>query len=651
MRNEPVGLRRALSFACLVVLAAAAPVGQTSQQTPTFRAEGRVIEVDAHVTDAKGVFVRGLTREDFEIFEDDQAQEISAFTMVDVPVESAPEGRDKPSVPVVDPDVTTNATDGRIYVMLLDSPGTAVGATAYVQRETMFVFTQRVARRFVDEALGPNDLMAVIHVQDARSDAQTFTSNKSLLRASIDRLKPDMGDAMACDPGRIRNSYEMIQAVSERLGDLTGRRKAILWVNGRVPFDPADPSECGLPAAAAGSLTFMYRDAMRAATRNNVAIYPIDSVGLTADPTGRGASSGRQLKGYAALRGIADDTGGEAIVNTNNFSPGFERIVRRHSAYYLLGYRPTQDHRDGKFHPITVRVHQSGLSVRARKGYYAPQLSVPLEAGPLRDVSAAAAEALARSLPSRGLELQMFLAPFKGAGKDASVLVGAEVRGLARVNAAEPRVEISYLVIDAQGKTRVTPPAFVSLPLADRNDADNAALRYVDRLVLPRGRHELRMAVHQPGGNTGSIVAHVEIPDFTKSPLAMSGVVLLASKASLGPLLLGDPLLNGTPVARSTTRRRFTHGEAVTALVEVYSEARTQPEGFGMKMTITSATAPGAKVTSEPPTPTAAEPGRITYMVPVPLAGLPPGDYVLTLEARTAGASARRRVPLIVVKD
>jgi len=70
-----------------------APAGRP--QLPTFRAEGRAIEVDVYVTDTQGRFVRGLTRDDFELLEDDQPQDISAFTMVDVPVEQ-PSSKGKP---------------------------------------------------------------------------------------------------------------------------------------------------------------------------------------------------------------------------------------------------------------------------------------------------------------------------------------------------------------------------------------------------------------------------------------------------------------------------------------------------------------------------------------------------------------------------
>src|SRR5262245_55442487 len=90
--------RRLLVVTVCSLLAPAAPYGQSSAgqsptaspQLPTFRAEGRAIEVDVYVTDTQGRFVRGLTRDDFELLEDGEPQEVSAFTMVDVPVDKPP---------------------------------------------------------------------------------------------------------------------------------------------------------------------------------------------------------------------------------------------------------------------------------------------------------------------------------------------------------------------------------------------------------------------------------------------------------------------------------------------------------------------------------------------------------------------------------
>ena len=71
------------------------------------------------------------------------------------------------------------------------------------------------------------------------------------------------------------------------------------------------------------------------------------------------------------LRMLSDQTGGLSLVNSNDFNKGFERIVRDNSSYYVLGYYPTNDRRDGRFRTITVRVKRPGLTVRARRGYTA----------------------------------------------------------------------------------------------------------------------------------------------------------------------------------------------------------------------------------------------------------------------------------------
>jgi VWFA-related protein len=528
----------------------------------------------------------------------------------------------------------------------------------------MSQLTRRVATRFVDEALGPNDMMAVIHVQDWRSDAQSLTTNKLLLRTSIDRLKPDSDVGTSpplpyCNPQRLRTSYEVIETIAERLGNMTGRRRAILWVNGRVPLDPGDPDECGLlstdastdglSGAQVSSLVFMQRDAMRAATRNNVAIYPIDPIGLTADPNAPGRPASRDMKRLAALRGIAADTGGEAVINTNNFSPAFERIVRANSSYYLLAYRPVVDHRDGKLHTITVRVRRPNLSVRARKGYIAPGSDPPIEAKLLPGVSASGAAALVKAVPDNGLDLRMFLTPFKGVGGNGSVVLGAELRGLSAEAGAQRRVEISYLSIDPQGATRVAPPKMLNVKFAPGAEPLTAgtAVEYIDRLALPPGRHEVRVAISQPGGATGSIVAHVEVPAFTREPLTMSGIVL-SSGATARASVQGDTVLSEALGAEPTTARSFTRRTTLTAYAEAYTAASTPASEVTMTATLT--TGKSAKVRGETVTQVTDDPGRTGFAVQVPLADLMPGGYVLTLEAKTGKRTDTRQIGFVVTE-
>src|SRR5690349_17331283 len=94
---------------------------QPPQQPPiTFRAEINYIEVDARVLDQQGKFVTGLKPEDFQVFEDGKPQKVSAFSLVNIPLERAarPLFASKP----IEPDVRNNmqAADGRIYVIMLD---------------------------------------------------------------------------------------------------------------------------------------------------------------------------------------------------------------------------------------------------------------------------------------------------------------------------------------------------------------------------------------------------------------------------------------------------------------------------------------------------------------------------------------------------
>ena len=100
-------------------------------------------------------------------------------------------------------------------------------------------------------------------------------------------------------------------------------------------------------------------------------------------------------------------------------------MIEENSSYYLLGYYPSVDRKDGKFRAVDVRVKRPGLQVRYRKGYTAPR-----SATANRATSAAAGKApielraaIESPIPIPGVPMRVFAAPFIGPSKKGSVAI------------------------------------------------------------------------------------------------------------------------------------------------------------------------------------------------------------------------------------
>jgi len=530
----------------------------------------------------------------------------------------------------VESDITTNANEGRTYVILI---------SLYDGQEPLR--TRRMARRFIEETLGSNDEVAVIHVLDNMSKAQGFTSSRSLILAAIDRSdSANIGEHI----DQIVLSFRVLEEVSERLGLVNGRRKAVIWFNAPSFFVPDDRIGGVDPRGA--SRWFAMRDALRAATRNNVAIYPI---GLGMQTTDLGLDG---LKAMGAVRALAEDTGGEAIINTNNVSPGFQRVVRDNSTYYLLGYVPVVEHRDGKFHTLTVRVkNRPELTVRARSGYYAPEPDAKAKPHPpvVEGLSVETADAVRMPSSMGDLGIDLFAAPFKGDGLSGSVLLGAQLRGTDLVLGGNERIEIAYQAMTTEGA--ITSGAFKVFTLdyrpESRADIVRIGLNVMNRIELPKGRHQVRFAVHQPNGKTGSVVADVEIPDYN-APLTLSGVVIGSQQTVSHRSLQGDDRLKAILSSDPTALRRFARRDVITAYVEVYTDPR-RPEPATVFAVVTPAKGGRSRPAEMMAVP--GESGRTGYVMRMRLADLSPGDHVLNVRASTARATGARQVPLTVSSD
>ena len=604
-------------------LASQSPPSPAQTPPPTFRGSVRVIELDAIVRDRDDSFVPGLTKDDFVVLENGRPQEIASVSMLNLPIDR----RGRPAetdVPAAAPAAGGPEDIGRVYVMILNSSHEHV---------------RRIAHEFVDGFLGPTDLMSVMHGN--RAGTQGLTNQKELLRAAIERYSGSSGSGIA-----------LIKEVSINLNALRGRRKAILYIGEEGGIARGENSIF----EGAVARQRQYDDAVRTAIRNNVRIYPIDPRGFLVriplvyregGPAGTGLGEGMNA------RILASETGGTAIVNTSNFSGGFNRIVRDNSAYYVIAFYSSAEP-DGRFHPVTLQVKRPDLSIRAKGGYRATTPDVKGRSVRLpSNLSAGARDVLSGSARGEGgLPIDLFTAVFQGEGYDGSLLIGSHLPGAQLKLDPKERIELSYVAVDRWGVTRAAERRAFTLTLSEsaRTRVAQTGLRLFGRLRLPRGRYDIRVAVHQPGGATGSASAEVEIPDYTELPMSVSDLVVASSHGPTLTTLEDDTILRRALPTQPTPNRRFRRTETLTVFGEVYNSQWLLSPKVGVSNLVVSSA--GRVVTRAEETLALSNRGRVYYTGRVPLAAFEPGEHVLTVEAFTRDgipASASQQVRFEVV--
>lgn len=122
-----------------------------------------------------------------------------------------------------------------------------------------------------------------------------------------------------------------------------------------------------------------FRNLVQDANRANVTFYPIDPRGLVVfdapigprQPPPPSVDAAILRARHGAMRNMAEETDGLAVLNSNDITAGLRRVADDLTSYYLLGYYSSNRALDGKYHRITVKVKRPGVQVRARKGYRA----------------------------------------------------------------------------------------------------------------------------------------------------------------------------------------------------------------------------------------------------------------------------------------
>jgi len=341
--------------------------------SPTFRTSVDLVSSDVIVRNGKGQFQADLTKDDFELFEDGVKQDVTSFVLVHggraytTQVAAAPApAREGILLP---PPRPTNDAAGRIICFIVDDLHVDFRDTVRVRN----LFKQ-LAKELVHEG----DLFGIVSTGTS-SIAIDLTYDRTRMDEAANRitgggLKPSeiiqqsaTGETPQEVLHRAHVAFETAYDLLKNLESAHNRRKAVVLISGGYDFDPFSASRQGQAANvflnnpnidpndpsndlmnmgnrfADTDLAIELADLARQANRANATFYTIDPRGLIAgqdldeqvDPT---EWETHLRKEQDSLRVLAEQTGGIAVVNTNDFTKALKRIDAETSDYYVLAY-------------------------------------------------------------------------------------------------------------------------------------------------------------------------------------------------------------------------------------------------------------------------------------------------------------------------
>jgi VWFA-related protein len=332
-------------------------VPQDPQRPPIFRTGAELVRVDVTVIDSKGHPVTTLTADDFTVEEDGAPQKIQSFKFIEHTGQRV-EGDDV-SLTITSPShaATELARDDvRVFVIYWDEYHIPPLIGADLMRTEV--------ANFIRTMTGPTDIIALMDPWTPMSDLR-FTRDHDELLFAVGKLIGRQGVFQPLRNGAEENQMRHARSIPLARAEvaLSALKSAMMHVGslrqGRTSF-----VYVGSDFSVATDSFMTTGELINAANDANVAFYSISPEGLQV----RGGNR------VGILHDLASNTGGEAI-RTNSPSRALRRVVDQAGGSYLLGYSPEPQRFDGKFHKIKVSLRKSGGDVRARNGYWAPDVA------------------------------------------------------------------------------------------------------------------------------------------------------------------------------------------------------------------------------------------------------------------------------------
>jgi VWFA-related protein len=642
---------------------------QAPQLPPVFRSEVDVVAVDVSVVDAKGRPIPDLRTEELTVTVDGRPRRLASAEFISL-------ASDRPASALSSTAASPyssneGARPGRLITIVVDEGNIRFGGG----RAAM-----AAASRFLDQ-LTPSDKVALISIPNGV--AIDFSANHAVIRDGLQRVlgradqiarsgvRVSLSEAFALEENdlrlwgdavlrecdlRIRDALErelcsdmmyadarrMVESARQTSGELLGALRAIFEALAKIEAQKtliliSEGLAVGSPGGlgATGDMQWIVRSAATA----RVSVYVMHLLAPMFDASDSGLPSATPFQDEGIRRNgleqLAGMTRGALFRVAGTGDNAFQQIASETSGYYLIGFEPEREDRDGKPHRIRVQVARSGATVRSRTEFTAPVA---------RKAEQTAQELVMQTLRApmiaTGLSLRTSTYTLRDRETDKlRVILTARIdRGVK----APGELAIGFHVTDPSG--RLAASGFDRPILNPVGQGDEASYTFATAALLEPGRYTAKLAVLDGNGRTGSIEHHFTANVETGDGLGVSEL-LLFDNANADPNETMRPTADGTIT-----------GPYAAGYFEIYPQAALPRDA---QATIEAAVSPEGPALVSARVRVAAQPDRrdpkrTRFLADGTLGVqlLPPGDYFVraTVSSGSRPLAATTR-PVRIVRD
>jgi len=390
---------------------------------PTFRVSVDLVTTDVIVRDQRtDQFVADLKPEEFEIYEDGVKQDLVSLVLTHggrvYNMQSPPPAPVQEGI-ILPTNRPTNDAAGRVFLLFIDDLHLDFGSTPR---------TRELIKKMLKLLIHDGDMFGIVSTGYS-SISEQLTYDRQILESAISRItggglkKKEIIEGMQGSQGptelrhRAHVAFSTAYDLMRNLEKLQNRRKAVIYISSGYDFNPFEQSRLeeqarrmhldqasqsggdnssssssdptGVQALlsdpfyrtqqssqmlAEADLVRELNELTRAANRANATLYTIDPRGLVAGQDLDDEVPTQEWNAYVrdtqdSLRVLAEETGGIAVVNQNDFDKALKRIDNETSDYYVLGYYSSNPDPLRRIRKVDVRTTRQGLSIWSRGEY------------------------------------------------------------------------------------------------------------------------------------------------------------------------------------------------------------------------------------------------------------------------------------------